>query len=202
MILFQIWLSVFVLLNILISIIKKIKADLPPVLGSFVSTLILVPLMVHIIIPTIQDLNLKTVQTAAFGKEKQTEKEMKIKDSERFLRGQQNLSHIDGEAGEAVIESLKDISPDFARYVIEYPFGDIYNRPELDLKQREIATIAALTTLGGAEAQLKVHIKAGLNVGLTRAEITEVIMQMSVYSGFPRALNGMNIAKQVFAEIE
>jgi 4-carboxymuconolactone decarboxylase len=95
-----------------------------------------------------------------------------------------------------------DIAPDFATYVIEFPFGDIYSRPGLDLRSREIATIAALTALGNASPQLKVHIHAGLNVGLSRDEITEVIMQMAVYAGFPAALNGLFAAKAVFAEAD
>jgi len=116
----------------------------------------------------------------------------------RYERGLEQLREIDGEAGEKVIESLQDMAPDLARYTIEYPFGDIYSRPGLDLKSREIATIAALTAMGNAQPQLKVHIQAGLNVGLTQEEIVEVIMQMSVYSGFPTALNGIQAAKEVF----
>ncbi|MEO1402840.1 MAG: carboxymuconolactone decarboxylase family protein [Cyanobacteria bacterium J06635_1] len=122
--------------------------------------------------------------------------------SERYQRGWQMLKDIDGEAGEKVIESLQDIAPDLARYVIEFPFGDMYARPGLDLKSREIATIAALTALGNAQPQLKVHIHAALNVGCTVEEIIEVVMQMAVYAGFPAALNGMTIVKQVFAERE
>lgn len=117
----------------------------------------------------------------------------------RYEIGLKNLKAIDGEAGERVIESLRDVSPDLARYTIEYPFGDIYNRPGLDLKSREIATIAALVTMGNAAAQLKVHINAGLNVGLSKKEIEEIIIQMSVYAGFPAALNGMYVAKEVFS---
>ena len=98
-----------------------------------------------------------------------------------------------------MIAALADIAPDFATYVIEFSFGDIYSRPGLDLRSREIATIAALTALGNASPQLKVHIHAGLNVGLSRDEITEVIMQMAVYAGFPAALNGLFAAKDVFA---
>ena len=98
-----------------------------------------------------------------------------------------------------MIDSLADIAPDFGRYVIEFPFGDIYARPGLDLRSREVATIAALTALGNAAPQLKVHIEAGLNVGLSRGEIIEVIMQMAVYAGFPAALNGLSAAKEVFA---
>ncbi|EOF4705087.1 MAG: carboxymuconolactone decarboxylase family protein [Klebsiella huaxiensis] len=119
--------------------------------------------------------------------------------SVRFTTGLEMLQRVDGKGGDAVVNSLKDIAPDFARYLIEFPFGDIYARPGLDLRSREIATIAALTALGNAAPQLKVHIAAGLNVGLTQEEITEVTMQMAVYAGFPAALNGLFAAKEVFA---
>lgn len=119
--------------------------------------------------------------------------------SERYTIGREMLQRVDGKGGDSVVNSLKDIAPDFARYLIEFPFGDIYARPGLDLRSREIATIAALTALGNAAPQLKVHIAAGLNVGLTQEEITEVIMQMAVYAGFPAALNGLFAAKEVFA---
>ena len=98
-----------------------------------------------------------------------------------------------------MIAALADIAPDFANSVFEFSFGDIYSRPGLDLRSREIATIAALTAMGNAQPQLKVHIEAGLNVGLSRQEITEVMIQMAVYAGFPAALNGLFAAKEVFA---
>ena len=119
--------------------------------------------------------------------------------SERFMTGQEMLHKVDGKGGEAVVESLKDIAPDFARYLLEFPFGDIYSRPGLDLRSREIATVAALTALGNATPQLKVHIGAALHVGVTQDEIVEVIMQMAVYAGFPAALNGLFAAKEVFS---
>lgn len=117
----------------------------------------------------------------------------------RYERGTRKLAEIDGEGGAAVIASLADIAPDFARYIIEFPFGDIYSRPGLDLRSREVATIAALTAMGNARPQLKVHIQAGLNVGLSQDEIVETIMQMAVYAGFPAALNGLSAAREVFA---
>lgn len=117
----------------------------------------------------------------------------------RLERGRRALAEIDGEAGARVVAALADIAPDFARYILEFPFGDIYSRPGLDLRAREIATIAALTAMGTATPQLKVHIEAGLNVGLTREEIIETIMQMAVYAGFPAALNGLFAAREVFA---
>lgn len=117
----------------------------------------------------------------------------------RYTRGWDKLKEIDGEAGERVIEALAPIAPDFARLLIEFPFGDIYSRGGLDLKSREIATIAALAALGNATAQLKVHIEGALNVGCTREEIVETFMQMAVYAGFPAALNALFAARDVFA---
>jgi len=119
---------------------------------------------------------------------------------ERYDRGWEKLKEIDGEAGERVVESLKDVAPDLARYVIEFAFGDIYSRPGLDVRSREIAVVAALTALGNARPQLKVHINAALNVGLSREEIVEIIIQMSAYAGFPAALNAMAAAAEVFTE--
>ena len=119
---------------------------------------------------------------------------------DRYERGWEKLKEVDGEAGERIIESLKDIAPDLGRYTIEFPFGDVYSRPGLDLKSREIATVAALTALGNAQPQLKVHIHGALNVGCTREEIIELIIQMAVYAGFPAALNAIFAAKDVFEE--
>jgi len=119
--------------------------------------------------------------------------------NERYERGLRRLQQVDAEQVGRIIAGLRDIAPDFANYLIEFPFGDIYSRPGLDLKTRQIATVAALTALGTAGPQLRVHIHGALNVGCTQAEIVEVIMQMAVYAGFPAALNGLAAAKEVFA---
>jgi 4-carboxymuconolactone decarboxylase len=118
---------------------------------------------------------------------------------DRYERGWEKLKELDPVAGDLVVAGLKDIAPDMARYVIEFAFGDVYSRPDLDLRSREIATIAALTALGHALPQLKMHITAGLNAGLSREEVVEIIMQMAVYAGFPAALNGLAAAAEVFA---
>jgi len=112
----------------------------------------------------------------------------------------QQLSAVDGSAGLRVVETLAAQFPDFATYLVEYPFGDIYARPALGLREREIATVAALCVLGNAAPQLRVHIHAALHVGCTPEEIVEVVMQMSVYAGFPAALNGLAAVREVFAE--
>jgi 4-carboxymuconolactone decarboxylase len=117
----------------------------------------------------------------------------------RYERGLKKLKEIDAEQGDRVVASLADIAPDFARFVVEFPFGDIYTRPGLDLRTRELATVAALTAMGTAPGQLKIHIHGALNVGCRRSEILEVIMQMVVFAGFPAALNGLTAAREVFA---
>lgn len=123
-----------------------------------------------------------------------------MKQSERYQLGWEKLKEIDGEAGEKVINSLKDIFPDLGKFIIEYSFGDIYSRNDLDLKSKEIAVVSALTAMGNAKPQLKVHINGALNTGSTISEVKEVILQMSVYSGFPNSINAMNALKEVLEE--
>ena len=118
----------------------------------------------------------------------------------RAERGRRLLNEIDGAAGEAVIAGLQDIAPDFAELLFEFPFGDIYARDALSLRDREIATVAALSAMGTAPKQLGVHVHGALNVGVTREEVVEVMMQMAVYAGFPAALNALAVARDVFAE--
>ena len=118
---------------------------------------------------------------------------------DRYKQGFTKLKEIDATIGERIVDGHKEIAPFLSQYLIE-SFGDIYSRPELDLKQREIATVAALVALGNAQPQLKVHIHGALNVGCTRTEIIEVIMQMALYAGFPAVLNAVSSAKEVFQE--
>lgn len=117
-----------------------------------------------------------------------------------YERGLKKLAEVDGVAGERVLASLADISPDFGRYIVGFGFGEIYSRPGLTLQQRELITVAMLTAMGNAQPQLKVHLAAALNVGLSRTEIVETMIQSGIYAGFPAALNGLFAAKEVFAE--
>lgn len=109
------------------------------------------------------------------------------------------LGQMKGDEVSSMIAGFEDIAPDLGRFTIEFPYGDILSRPALDIRSRQIATVAALTALGNAAPQLKAHIDMALNVGCTREEIVEVVMQMAVYAGFPAALNGMAAVKEVFA---
>ena len=114
--------------------------------------------------------------------------------------GRKKLLEIDGEAGVKVEETLNDICPDLARYLIEYSFGEIYARETLDNRTKEQAVVAALTAMGTAAPQLKVHIHAALHVGCTPEEIREIIIQMSGYAGFPATLNAMGTLIEVLKE--
>jgi 4-carboxymuconolactone decarboxylase len=105
----------------------------------------------------------------------------------RYEFGMEMLKKVDGHVGETVVEPLGDLG----NILVEW-FGDIYGREALTLREREIATIAMLTVLN-RETQLRVHLEAGSNVGLTRQEMKEVIIQSVLYGGFPTAINGMNL---------
>ena len=120
----------------------------------------------------------------------------------RYETGMKNLEKMNDAAFKRLKKNLDGIAPDLARFVVEFPYGDVYSRPGLDLKTREIATVAALTAMGHFQLQLKSHIEGALNVGCTRDEIVEVIIQMAVYAGFPAAINGIIAAKEVFDELD
>ncbi len=116
----------------------------------------------------------------------------------RFETGMHNLKKIDGKGGEAVITSLENISPDLGRYIVEFAFGDIYERSGLSLQEREIITLASLLTAGGCEPQMEVHISGALNVGIPPEKIIEIFLQCIPYTGFPRVLNAVYAAKRIF----
>ena len=118
----------------------------------------------------------------------------------RYQRGMEVLNAVDGGSAPAVMENLADIAPAMAHHIVAFGFGDIYSRPGLDPKQRQLVTLGILTALGGCEPQLKVHIRTSLNVGLSPAEIVETFTHAAGYAGFPRALNAIGVAKKVFAE--
>lgn len=120
-------------------------------------------------------------------------------EQERFRIGMEKLQEIDGKSGEEVYERLSRISPFMSQYLVEC-FGDIASLNAIDNRTREVAVIGALSSLGYALPQLKVHIHAGLNVGLTPEEIVAIINTMSAYAGFPATLNALFAAEEVFSQ--
>jgi 4-carboxymuconolactone decarboxylase len=116
---------------------------------------------------------------------------------DRRTRGLRTLVELTGESGAEVVDTLRDIAPDFADWIVDFSYGDVLSRPGLDRRTRQLATIAALTALGNAQPQLKVHIEGALNVGCRAQEIIETILQMAVFAGFPAAVNGLAVAREV-----
>ncbi|WP_329561183.1 carboxymuconolactone decarboxylase family protein [Kitasatospora sp. NBC_01266] len=119
---------------------------------------------------------------------------------ERFERGLDMLTRISGEGGQRVVDALADVSPELAHQIIAWGFGEIYRRPGLAPRDRQLVTLGMLTALGGCEPQLDVHVNAALNVGLTAEEIVEALLHAAGYCGFPKALNATFVAKKVFGE--
>jgi 4-carboxymuconolactone decarboxylase len=111
-------------------------------------------------------------------------------DDDRYRRGVAVLRQLSGDSIEQITNKVAELAPDFARMTIEFPFGDLYSRGAIDLRTREIAAVSALAALGRIP-QLRVHVAAALNLGVSRAEIVELLMQISIYAGFPPALNAL-----------
>ena len=122
--------------------------------------------------------------------------------NDRFESGSKKIQELNTHADQGLINGLGKAAPDLANYVLEFVFGDLYNREGLDIKTKQILTITILATLGNAKPQLAFHIKGGLNLGITRQEIIDIMTHISGYAGFPAAINGVNTAKEVFAELD
>ena len=117
--------------------------------------------------------------------------------NERMKKGEIELNNLFPSQINILNDTLGKISPDLVKFIIEFGYGDIYSRNILSKKHRQIATIAALSAMGNASSQLIFHIKAGLNIGLTSDEINEIMLLMSVFAGFPAAINGIFALKNV-----
>jgi 4-carboxymuconolactone decarboxylase len=121
---------------------------------------------------------------------------------ERYERGFRALQMLDSASADKVINDLRDIAPEMSRFLIAFAYGDVFSRAGLDPKSREIATIAALTALGNAVPQLKWHIGAALNIGVTPEQVIDIMYVTTVYHGFPAALNGISAAREAFTPAE
>jgi len=109
------------------------------------------------------------------------------------------LAQLDPQAGNKVAANLDALSDDFAEIVLGFAFADVVSRPGIDLRTREMLTVAALMAMGTASEQLEFHIRAALNVGVSREEIIEILLQIAVYAGVPACMNGISAARKAFA---
>lgn len=113
--------------------------------------------------------------------------------SERYMRGIEIAEQLAADKLEEFLTSrVAELAPDFARMTIEFPLGDLYTRDGLDLRSREIVAISSLATLGDTGPHLRIHVRAALGIGITKAEIIEILMQTAIYAGFPAALNALS----------
>jgi 4-carboxymuconolactone decarboxylase len=115
--------------------------------------------------------------------------------SDRYERGLKKIKEVYGDAWD--VNFLDDLSPEMNDYTVEFLFGDVYNTNKLDARSREISIISILIALR-ANIPLSIHMHGALNVGLTRKGLVEVIVQSSIYAGFPAAVNAIEIAREVF----
>ncbi|PAB59488.1 carboxymuconolactone decarboxylase family protein [Anaeromicrobium sediminis] len=118
-----------------------------------------------------------------------------------YEKGIKILKEMTDNEGMEGIEHVKSIFPDFEDKIVAFGYGQIYSRPNLDLKMREVVTLTTLITQGAFE-QLNFHMKAALKVGLTREEILEIILQCAAYAGFPKACSALAIAGDIFKNSE
>jgi 4-carboxymuconolactone decarboxylase len=118
-------------------------------------------------------------------------------DEDRYGRGRERLREVHGERALATVESLGDLG----RLIVEVAYGEVYSRPGLSLRDRQIASVAALVATGRS-SQLPVHLRSSLKAGLTADELREVIIQTATIAGFPPAMNAMSTLKTVLADPE
>lgn len=111
------------------------------------------------------------------------------------------LEKLDPGSSSRVAANLDALSGDFLEIILGFAFADVVSRPGLDLRTREMLTVSALMAMGTAPGQLEFHIRAALNVGVTREEIAEILLQIAVYAGVPSCMNGIAAAKKAFPAV-
>ncbi len=122
--------------------------------------------------------------------------------SAEYQRGMAEIRKQLGPMADGYIRRIKALAPEFAWVNVTFPFGELYTRDVIDLKTRELCTVAALTVQGFSQPELKLHVKAALRCGASRGEVAEIITQMIAYCGFPAATNGLMTMKEAFDEVD
>ena len=111
------------------------------------------------------------------------------------------LEELEIGTSERVDANLTDFDQDATEIVLGFAFSDVVSRPGLDLRTREMLTIAMLASIGTAPGQLDFHMRAAINIGVSRSEIVEIVYQVAVYAGVPAAMNAMVSAKKAFRSL-
>lgn len=116
---------------------------------------------------------------------------------DRYERGRERFLEVHDEKALGAVEGLGDLG----RTIVEFVYGDVYVRPGLSTRDREIAAVAALVALGRS-SQIPQHLRASLKAGLTADELREVILQTATIAGFPPAMNAMSTLRTIVGEQE
>ena len=122
--------------------------------------------------------------------------------SPEYRRGMAEIRKQLGPMADSYIRNIKALAPEFAWVNVTFPFAELYTRDVIDLRTRELCTVAALTVQGFSLPELKLHVKAALRCGASRGEVVEIITQMIAYCGFPAATNALMTMKQAFDEVD
>ena len=125
---------------------------------------------------------------------------MAAENNERYLRGKEVLARVEQNPHGSILDSLASFSPDLERFVVEFGYADVFDREGLSDQSRQLITISALAALGNAAPQLEFHINGALNVGCSPEQIIETFIHVTIYAGFPAALNAVSVARKVFTE--
>ena len=120
-------------------------------------------------------------------------------DKADYDRGHEIRTRFAGKTARTRRSAHTEIEPDFDELITEVVYGKVWSRSGLDLRTRSAITIAALAALG-RQGELRLHIGRGLNSGLSKQEISEILIHMAMYAGFPAAVSGFEVARQVFEE--
>ncbi len=121
--------------------------------------------------------------------------------TERYQIGLKMLEQLHGgHVGEGMVKELGALSPELVQMTIEWGFGEVVSRTGIDLKTRELVTIAACIQAGHLTAQLRAHYEAAFKIGVTKEEIIEVILQLVFYAGMAASSNALRLLKTVVDE--
>ncbi len=124
------------------------------------------------------------------------------KDTTRLARALDVLEALEPGAPQRVQDNLEGFAEGATELILGYAFADIVSRPGLDLKTREMLTVAMLAAMGSAPAQLEFHMRAAMNAGVSKEELVEIVLQVSVYAGVPACMNAIAAAKKAFSDVE
>ncbi|MFI9423218.1 carboxymuconolactone decarboxylase family protein [Streptomyces achromogenes] len=119
---------------------------------------------------------------------------------DRYAYGEARLRQIAGDDGVTVIRALDPIAPDLGRYIVEFAWGEVYDRPGISVRERQLATLGAMIGFGDTPKQQKTHFKIALRQGLTPEELVELVIQVAPKAGFPRVLNALAGLREVLDE--